>query len=58
MLLTGQKPIQSQTEEVVAQGAQEGLGVEQARESSPSHLFLQLLEIEAVGMEQRRCRTS
>ena len=38
--------IQSQTEEVVAKSADESLQVEQAAETSPSYLSLQLLEIE------------
>lgn len=55
---TRQNSVQSQAEEVVAKSADESLPVEQAAETSPSHLSLQLLEIEGRRVEQRRCRTS
>jgi hypothetical protein len=38
--------VQGQAEHVVAKGSQEGLGVEQTLDTSPSNLLLQLVKAE------------
>ena len=50
-LLTWKEPVQDQTEQVVTQSSDESLGVEKTGEARPSHLFLQLVQFKAVGME-------
>lgn len=49
--------IQGQTEEVIGQGTESCIGVDKAREASPSNFLLQLLQVQRGRMEQRRCRT-
>lgn len=40
----GQEGVQSQAEQVVTQGAKDGIGVEQALDTSPASLLLQLVK--------------
>lgn len=58
VLLTGEETVQGQAQEIVAQRTEESLGVEQPRETGPSDLLLQLVQAEAVGVEEHRCGAS
>lgn len=42
----GQEGVQSQAEQVVAQGAKDSIGVEQPLDASPANLLLQLVKAE------------
>ena len=46
--------MQSQAEQVVSQGAKDSIGVEQALDPGPAHLFLKLVEAEVGGREKDR----
>lgn len=50
--------IENETEGVVAQSSNDGLGVDQARYTGPANVLLQFLESERRGMQQRRSRAS
>jgi len=56
--LSRKESVQGQAQHVVTQRNEKGLGVEQAREARPSHLLLQLIEAEAIGVKKNRCGAS
>lgn len=57
-LLGREESIESQTQKVIGQSAQKGIGVEKAGEASPTNFLLQLLHIKRIRVKQRRRRTS
>lgn len=53
-----EESIKGQTQEIVAKSTEGSLRAEETRKASPSHFLLQLLQIEATRVKQRRSRAS